>query len=386
MKRLIKYGGALTDMAEERAIIKSIRNSRKTRNWQSAEEGRLFEKELSEFLGVKHATLCSSGSCAGLLALQALELPKGSEVIVPAVTFPTIFNIIPQSGLKPVVCDVGVDNNLDLDKLKKLLRPSVKAVIAVHALGNPVDLPKLRKIVGKKVKIILDNCDGLGTTWLGKPVEQYADISFTSFHAAHIVSMGVGGGVFTDDRRLHANVRMYRDWGRQADTTKPNDYPLLPADQNPRFIYEKVGYNFQVLELQAAMGRVQLKKLRGTKAARTRNFNYLKKRLSGLPLFVTADPDPRASVCWFAFPVFYYGYRGPLVRHLEDRGIETRSMFAGNILRHPAYKGMRVRHGSLSMADLVLRHAFWVSVHPALSKADLDYIVKAFEDYFAQPA
>lgn len=385
-RRIVKYGGALTDKAEERAIIKSIRNSRKTRNWQSAEEGRLFEGELSKFLGVRHATLCSSGSCAGLLALQALDLPKGSEVIIPAVTFPTIFNIILQSGLRPVVCDVGMDNNLDLGKLKKLLRPSVRAVIAVHALGNPIDLPRLRRTVGKGVKIILDNCDGLGTEWDGRPVERYADISFTSFHAAHIVSMGVGGGVFTDDPKLHANVRMYRDWGRQADTTKPNSYPLLPADQNPRFIYEKVGYNFQVLELQAAMGRVQLRKLRGTKNARTKNFKYLKEKLGALPLLYTAEPDPKASVCWFAFPIFYFGDRGPLIRHLEDRGIETRSMFAGNILAHPAYEGMKVRHGDLGMAELILRHAFWVSCHPALSKDDLDYIIKAFEGFLAPSA
>lgn len=381
--KLIKYGGALTGMDEELAIINSIRKSRKTRNWQSAEEGRLFEKELSEFLGVKHATLCSSGSCAGLLALQALELPKGSEVIIPAVTFPTIFNIILQSGLKPVVADVGLDNNLDLDKLKKLLRPSVRAVIAVHALGNPIDLPKLRRIVGKKVKIILDNCDGLGTTWDGKPVEQYADISFTSFHAAHIVSMGVGGGVFTDDHKLHENVRMYRDWGRQANTEKPTTYPLLPADQNPRFVYEKIGYNFQVLELQAAMGRVQLRKLRATKNARLKNYQYLKEKLAEFPMVYVPESDPRASTCWFALPIFYIGDRAPLVKHLESRGIETRSMFAGNILRHPMAKGMRVRHGKLDMADLILHHAFWVSVHPALSNDDMDYVIKAFRDFGA---
>lgn len=172
-KRIIKYGGAVTGLEEERAIIKSIRNSRKTRNWQQAEEGALFEKELSDYLNVKYAILTNSGSSAGLLALSALELPKGSEVIISAVTFPTIFNINLQCGLVPVVVDAKIGTyGFDIDEVKKAITPKTRAIIAIHPLGNPVDMPRLmrkikginrvRKATNNKIYVIEDFCDAWG--------------------------------------------------------------------------------------------------------------------------------------------------------------------------------------------------------------------------------
>src|SRR3990167_2343080 len=275
-----RYGGALTDEREMKAIIKSIYKSNKTGNWQAGPEATKMEIEAAKFLGVKYGILTTSGSCAGLLALSALELPKGSEVIISAVTFPTIFNIILQCNLVPLVVDAKVGTyNFDVNEVEQAIIKSkgrVKCVIAVHAVGNPVDWVKLQKL-GKKYKIttILDNCDGFGTTINGKPVETYADISFTSFHAAHIVSMGVGGAVFSNNKELMGRVRQYRDWGRQANTTEPHKVKELPKDYNPRFVYDKIGYNFQILELQAAMGRVQLRKANKIKRLRKKNFYYL---------------------------------------------------------------------------------------------------------------
>src|SRR3990167_9818293 len=260
MKHDLRYGGTLCDLREEKAIIKSVKDSIKSGNWQTGEEAKKMEAEIARFLGVKYAILTTSGSCAGLLALSALELPKGSEVIISAVTFPTIFNIILQCGLTPVAVDAKVGTyNFDVDEVESAITKKTSAIISVHAVGNPVDWIKLQKL-GKKYKIttILDNCDGFGTTINGKPVETYADISITSFHAAHIVSMGVGGGVFTSNKELMGRVRQYRDWGRQANTTEPHKAKELSKDYNPRFVYDKIGYNFQILELQAAMGRVQL--------------------------------------------------------------------------------------------------------------------------------
>src|SRR3990167_3896087 len=260
--RQIKYGGAVTGLEEERAIIKSIKKSQKTRNWQQAEEGALLEKELAQYLNVKYSVLTNSGSSAGLLALSALELPKGSEVIISAVTFPTIFNIILQCGLVPVVVDAKVGTyGFDVKEVEAAITSKTKAIIAIHPLGNPVDMPALMKLVKKykqKIYVIEDCCDSLSSTISGKQTGSFGDISFTSFHAAHIVSMGVGGGVFTNDKILSQRVRMYRDWGRQADINKSENkkHKTLPKDYNPRFIYEKIGYNFQILELQAAMGRV----------------------------------------------------------------------------------------------------------------------------------
>lgn len=208
MARSIKYGGAVTGAAEERAIIKSIKKSRKTANWQQAEEGALFEKELAKYLGVKHAILTNSGSSAGLLALNALELPKGSEVIISAVTFPTIFNIILQCGLVPVVVDAKVGTyGFDIDDVEMAITDKTKAIIAIHPVGNPVDMLRLMRLAKQKgIFVIEDNCDGFGGQIGKKKLGSFGDISFTSFHAAHIVSMGVGGGVFTSNSELAKNV------------------------------------------------------------------------------------------------------------------------------------------------------------------------------------
>lgn len=396
-KRPIKYGGAVTGLEEERAIIRSIRKSRKTRNWQQGEEGALLEKECAKYLGVKYGILTNSGSSAGLLALSALELPRGSEVIISAVTFPTIFNIILQCGLTPVVVDAKVGTyGFDVDDVARAITRRTGAIIAIHPVGNPVDMPALMKMVKKqkrKIYVIEDNCDGWGGTIGSKKVGSFGDISITSFHAAHIVSMGVGGGVFTSNGELAQKVRMYRDWGRQANFEGSENlkHKALPKDYNPRFIYEKVGYNFQILELQAAMGRVQLKKTKLIKAARKRNFNYLKKALSRFSNLILPTPLPYSDPCWFAFPLSVRGVggrggeRGPLLEHLEKNGIETRPMFSGNICRHPAYRGENFRiSGLLSGADDITKHSFWISCHPSLTKADLKYIVKTFDDYYSR--
>lgn len=382
----IRYGGALCDLREEKAVIKSITKSIKTGNWQAGSEAAKFEQELSTYLGVKHAILTTSGSCAGLLALSALELPKGSEVIISAVTFPTIFNIILQCGLVPVVIDAEVGTyNLNLDLVERAITHKTKAIIGIHAVGNALDWVKLHKI-GKryKIKTILDNCDGLGTTLHGKSVESYADISITSFHAAHIVSMGVGGGVFTNDKNLAGKVRQYRDWGRQATTDKPHNAPLLPKDYNPRFVYDKIGYNFQILELQAAMGRVQLRKIKKIKKARKKNFDYLVKHLGKHSKLTLPETVKGSDVCWFALPLTFSGDRGKLVAYLEKNGIETRSMFAGDITRHPAYNESEFEIPEyLRNAEIILEKSFWISVHPRNTKVENDHIIKAFNDFLA---
>lgn len=390
--RKITYGGAMCDHKELNAVMNSVQKSIDTGNWQQGEEGALLEKEAAKFLGVKHGILTNSGSSAGLLALSALELPRGSEVIICAVTFPTIFNIIPQCGLVPMVVDsrAGV-YTFDVKEVFRSITDKTRAIIAIHPVGNPVDMPALMRMVNRvnnkrkeKIYVIEDNCDGWGTTISGKHVGSFGDISITSFHAAHIVSMGVGGGVFTNDERLAKNVRMYRDWGRQANTTEPNKYKELPADYNPRFIYEKVGYNFQILELQAAMGRVQLKKANQIKKARQKNFDYLNKHLSQFHDLILPYPTRNADICWFSFPITTIGDRGPLVKHLEEHGIETRSMFAGNITRHPAYKDIEYKIGpdGLKGADQIMERSFWISCHPRLTQEDREYIIWVFKKYY----
>src|SRR3990167_8634099 len=386
MKHDLRYGGTLAGKEEIKAITRSVIKSVKTGNWQTGNEAKKLEAETARFLGVKYGVLTTSGSCAGLLALSALELPRGSEVIISAVTFPTIFNIILQCNLVPVVVDAKIGTyNFDIDEVERAITKKTKAIIAVHAVGNPVDWVKLQKL-GKKyiITTILDNCDGFGTTINGKPVETYADISITSFHAAHIVSMGVGGAVFSNDKKLMGRVRQYRDWGRQANTTEPHKAKELPKDYNPRFVYDKIGYNFQILELQAAMGRVQLRKADKIKRLRKKNFDYLIWHLGKIPALIMPEWLPNADVCWFSFPITCRDDRGKLVAYLEKHGIETRSMFSGNITLHPAYRNSKFRvSGKLTEANIILKHSFWISVHPRLKKSDLDYIIKTFKNYYA---
>lgn len=386
MQHDLRYGGAIIQDEEVEAIVKSVYASRRTGNWQAGEQAKKMEQETAAALGVEHGILTTSGSCAALLALEALELPKGSEVIIPAVTFPTVFNIILQQGFVPVVVDSKVGTyNLDPEELEAAISEKTRAIIAVHAVGNPVDMPRVMEIAKKhNLYVIEDNCDGWGSAINGKPVGSFGDISITSFHAAHIVSMGVGGGVFTDSDILAERIKMYRDWGRQADTDKPNQYPELPADHNPRFIYEKIGYNFQILELQAAMGRVQLKRADAIKKSRQRHANYLIEHLSELPLVMPVSPEG-SDVCWFSLPLTCKepGTRARLVPFLEERGIETRSMFAGNITKHPAYKDAEFRvSGDLAGADQILAESFWITVHPRLRQPDLDFIVSVFNRFY----
>lgn len=386
MKYKIPYGGALIGKAEMDAIVKMVKRN----YWPAGSESEKLEKEVAKYLGVKYAILANSGSSAGLLALTALELPHGSEVIIPAVTFPTIFNIIVQCGLVPVVVDSKIGTyNLDPDELEAAISPKTKAIIGVHAIGNPLDWPKIIKIAKKHgIYTILDNCDGFGCGLNGKKVDTYPTISFTSFHAAHIVAMGQGGGIFTSDKELARKVRMYRDWGRQSDIprrTNGKKWPTLPEDQDARFIYEKLGYNLGPLELQSAMGRVQLKKTERIKKLRKRNFDYLAKHLGQFPDLIMPIWNKKADVCWFSFPVTTTGERGPLVAHLERHGIETRSMFSGNILKHPGY--LNVAHRSMlnedSDCEYILRHSFWISCHPRLTEKDRKYIIDTFKSYYA---
>ena len=383
-KRDIKYGGMLLGK-EEKAAIKRVVDKNW---WPLAEEGEAMEREAAEYLGVKYGVLANSGSSAGLLALKALELPRGSEVIIPAVTFPTIFNIILQCGLKPVVADCEIGTyNLDLDKICDLVGRKTRAIIAVHAVGNPVDMKRLMAIAKIHNLIVLeDNCDGWGGDIDGKMVGSFGDISFTSFHAAHIVSMGQGGGVFTDNKEYARRARMYRDWGRQSDLTDRinTKWDTLPSDYDARFIYEKVGYNLSPLELQAAMGRVQLKKTGEIKRKRRENYEYLRAGLSKYNQLILPSEVRGANPSWFALPLTYTGNRGALVSHLEENGIETRSMFAGNILKHPAYRGVKHRKKSLAQSNVILEHSFWIGVHPRMTKADRDYVLKVFDDYFTR--
>jgi len=379
-KTRITYGAAIFEREERRAIEGVL-----DRNWWALNgEGKLFEQELAKFLNKKHCVLTNSGSSALLLALASLNLPPGSGVIIPAVTFPTDFNVIIQNRLIPYVIDSEKTTlNLKLDETEKALKRGAKAIIAVHIAGNPVDMFSLMSLAKKyKAFVIEDNCDGLGGEIEGRKLGSFGHISCTSMYAGHIINMGEGGAVFCDDYKIADKVRSLRDWGRAGESDLRSVSPKLPKDYPARYVYSEIGYNLRPLELQAAMGRVQLRKILAIRKARQQNFDRLKKIFSnrtGIKLIV---PLPNAWPAWFSFPLLVEK-RAPLIKYLEKKNIETRPVFAGNILMHPAYRNVKVKKFSgLKDSDEILNKALFIGVHPLIPIEAFDYIQEVVDEYF----
>lgn len=373
----ISYGGAIISFEEVLAVMNCMLTQGGTR-WTMGENSVALERELAETFGVRRSVLTNSGSSALLVALTSLHLPKGSKVIVPAVNFPTAFNAILQCGCIPVVVDVDLKTlNIDIKEVEKAIsmNPEVKAIFAVHIAANPVDLIELRKIVGDRY-IISDNCDGSGTTFRGSYIDGYADLSCVSFHAAHIITMGEGGAVLTSNVELADRCLKLREWGRASGTDEIYEYEGFPEDYRARYVYEEIGFNMKPLELQCAMGRVQLKKMLTFKEARKKNYQALKEIFSTLPQFKTIESIPDSDPCWFSFPILCDEIkRKKVFEAFEGNNIECRTIFSGNILRHPAYKKTEhIQVGSLKNADYVMANGMFLSVHPSITPEMIKFI------------
>lgn len=373
----IEYGGAVIGIEEVKAVM-DVMLSQGGKRWTVGPESIAFEAELADTTRVKRAVVVNSGSSALLVALAALKLRKGSNVIVPALNFPTAFNAIVQNGYNPVVVDCDKNMLLDLDKVEELVKQwKIAAVVAVNVASNPVDPIRLRKIVGPKVKIIIDNCDGYGTKLNGEYIDTYADLSCVSFHAAHIITTGEGGAILTDDDELADTALKMREWGRASGTDNIYRYPGFPNDYRERYVYEEIGWNLKPLELQCAMGRVQLKKLDQFKQKRIENYKKLKEVFKKHPLFETVETIPNADVCWFSFPFYCRGIdRKTVMATLEANNIECRTIFSGNITKHPAYKDtdMSIPGGKLPHADDVMFNGVFISVHPSITDEMITFI------------
>lgn len=387
-KTRIKYGGAVIDKKEIIAIHKVL-----NRNWWTLdEEGVQFEKELAKVTGVKYSLFTNSGSSALLLAISSLQLEAGSEVIIPAVNFPTVVSACMINNLVPVFVDVESDNLcLNLENAKKAVTSKTKAIVIVDIAGNTVNLEELSYFKSKGIITILDNCDGYGTTYKNKFMESYFDISATSFHAAHIITTGEGGAVFTDNQMYYKNAKSLREWGRadDSDGIKVARKAGLPDDYPGRYTYVARGFNLKPIELQAAMGRVQLKKLQKIKEARGKNYKRLLKGVEKIPFLKPSVAPGGVSVSWFAFPITVTkpNTRGKIRKFLEKNNIETRVIFAGNIIKQPAYqKGNYKVSGSLDNSDIVLKDSFFISVHPTITPDMIDFILERLNDFFKKPS
>jgi CDP-6-deoxy-D-xylo-4-hexulose-3-dehydrase len=371
-----------------------------------------FERKLARFLGVRSASLVNSGSSANLVALSALTSPKlgdrqlrpGDEVITVAAGFPTTVNPILQNRLVPVFLDVTLPTyEVDVTQLEAAYSSKTKAVMIAHTLGNVFDLDAITAFCKKHgLWLVEDCCDALGSTYKGQKVGTFGDIATVSFYPAHHITMGEGGAVLTDKPALQVLIDSFRDWGRDCwcepgvDNTcgKRFDWQLgsLPCGYDHKYTYSHVGYNLKATDMQAALGVSQIEKLPQFIERRKQNFAYLKQAFKPLEEFLvlpvaTEHSDPS----WFGFPIGVRTNapftRDQLTRALEAQKIGTRLLFAGNLLRQPAYEGYEYRVvGELTNTDFVMNQVFWIGVYPGLTETMLDFIAKTAMDFVVQVA
>ncbi|HLE92728.1 MAG TPA: lipopolysaccharide biosynthesis protein RfbH [Anaerolineales bacterium] len=345
-----------------------------------------FERGFARFMSAREAILCNSGSSANLLALAALELPKGSEVITTAVNFPTTVNCIIQLGLVPVFVDSDPKtlNNINMANVWEAISDKTRAVIMAHALGNPVDLSG----ICDWYPTIEDCCDAVGSTINGQMVGRRGIMSTVSFYPAHHITTGEGGAVLTDSPRLRKVIESYRDWGRDCFCEPGKDNTCgkrFNYEVDHKYIYSRIGWNLKANDLAAAVGVAQLDRLEGFIQKRRENWAYLNEGLKDLPIEIV-QATPGSNPSWFGF-AFLTERRNELARYLDEHGVGSRPVMAGNLLRQPAYRklinGVDYRVvGNLDGADLIYERGIWIGVFPGITPDMRDYQVEVIRKYF----
>ncbi|HOW43017.1 MAG TPA: lipopolysaccharide biosynthesis protein RfbH [Candidatus Omnitrophota bacterium] len=367
-----------------------------------------FEREFAAYLGRERAYLCNSGSSANLLAVAALtssqlgrrRLHPGDEVITTACGFPTTLNPVLQYGLVPVFVDVKPGTcNIDPALLSKAVGAKTRAIFVPHTLGNPCALDAILTVTRKhKLWFIEDNCDALGARFDGKLTGSFGHLATGSFYPPHHITMGEGGAVVTDDPLLGRIVASFRDWGRDCWCAPGQDnscgkrfsrtFGSLPPGYDHKYVYSHVGYNLKLTDMQAAVGCAQLKKLESFVSRRRKNFDRLYAALSQYrDCFVLPQHEPQAEPSWFGFTLMVKKdapfSRTDIVTYLERNKIATRMLFGGNLLRQPAYRGIKHRvAGTLKTTDRVMNDLFWIGVYPGLTEEMLDYVIRTFAAFF----
>lgn len=406
----INYGGRKFDEQEMENLIDSCLDF-----WLTA--GRycnLFEKKFGEILGVKYVSVVNSGSSANLLAFMTLTAPelgerrinRGDEVITVACGFPTTIAPIIQFGAVPVFVDIDIPTyNIKVEMLERALSEKTKAVMIAHTLGNPFNLKEVKAFCEKNnLWLIEDNCDALGSEYTidgeTKLTGSWGDIGTSSFYPPHHLTMGEGGAVYTNNALLHKLIRSYRDWGRECICQSGKDnmcghrftgqFGELPVGYDHKYVYSHFGYNLKITEMQAAIGCAQLDKLPSFTEARRDNFRYLKEQLSDMQDYlILPEAENNSNPSWFGFIITVKDSvdRRALVQHIEAHNVQTRALFAGNIIKHPCMDEFRGTDcyrvvGSLDNTNTVLDKTLWIGVYPGMTKEKLDYMVKVIKSYF----
>lgn len=373
---IVPISGQLTG-PEEAANIMEVANSQ---HYGGGVFMRRFEREFAVYMGARHAILCNSGSSANLLALSALEMPKGSKILTTAVNFPTTVNTIIQRGCIPVFVDsdprtLNIAQDIDVDF-------SIRAVIVAHTLGNPADLSRL---VPHGIPIVEDCCDAIGSTIHGRMVGRTGVLSTASFYPAHHMTMGEGGAVMTDSPKLKKIIESYRDWGRDCWCSPGEDNTCgvrFDGAIDHKYTYSRIGYNLKASDFQAAAGVAQLAKLAVFNAKRRANWQYLYEGLKDMPIeIVQATPDSDPS--WFGF-AFLTDRRNELQRYLDVHHIGSRPIMGGNLLRQPAYRGVEyLVQGDLRGANAIHERGIWIGCWQGLNADQLDYAIEKVRAFYA---
>ena len=375
-----------------------------------------FEREFANYLGIKYCSLVNSGSSANLLAFMTLTSPllgkrkieRGDEVITVAAGFPTTVAPMIQYGAIPVFVDIKIPQyNIDVLQLKKALSDKTKAVMIAHTLGNPFDLKSVKMFCEEhELWLIEDNCDALGSEYrmdgVWKKTGTIGDIGTSSFYPPHHMTMGEGGAVYTNNPQLNRIIRSLRDWGRDcwcapgADGTCHHrfdkQYGQLPLGYDHKYVYSHFGYNLKATDMQAAVGCAQIKKLPAFTVARKRNWQYLKDQLQEInDKIILPEKEEDADPSWFGFLITVKESadftRDALVQFLEQHNIQTRNLFAGNLIKHPCFDSIRGNAdkyrvvGELKDTDIVMNRTFWIGVYPGMSKEKLDYMVAVIKEF-----
>ncbi len=363
--------------------------------WNHGKYSDIFAKKLSSFLGNKYTILVNSGSSANLLAVAALTsktlgqraLKSGDEFITTPLCFPTTINPALIYGLKPVFVDINLSNlNIDVEEIEKAVTKKTKLIMFAHTLGLTPDMERLTEICRKNNIWLVEDCaDALGSEYNNKKAGTFGDIATSSFYPAHHIS-AIEGGMFTTNNPLLYKIAMsFRDWGRHCWCAPNKDNTCkkrfgwklgeLPFGYDHKYTYSEIGYNLKFTEFQAAVGSAQADRLKEFIKKRRFNFQYITKRITNRKIALITSNQ---YISWFGIPIFTDD-RLRFVKYLESNGIGTRLIFAGNITKHPGYLHLKTK--KMPNCDFVMDYGLWIGCHPALSKKDLDYIVKTINNY-----
>jgi len=402
----VNYAGRVFDETEMQYLVDSSLDF-----WLTyGDYSKKFEKKLSEYLNVRWTFLVNSGSSANLLAFFALTSPllkerqvkRGDEVITVAAGFPTTITPIVQYGAVPVFVDMELTNfNIDVTQLEKSLSSKTKAVMMAHTLGNPFNIKAVKEFCDKRnLWLIEDNCDALGSMYDGRPTGTWGDIGTSSFYPPHHMTMGEGGATYTDNPLLQKIMLSMRDWGRDCwcesgvdntcNSRFSKKFGSLPKGYDHKYVYSHFGFNLKVSDMQAAVGVAQLEKFPSFVEKRKENFKKLHDGLKDLNEFTLVQAQPNSDPSWFGFMITLKDNvkftRNDISQFLESSNIQTRNLFAGNILRHPLFDNMTENIdyrviGDLPNTDKIMNDSFWIGLYPGMGNDAIDYMIKKIREF-----